>query len=258
MDRTIEAAGTLPASSDTLAPREGDPATGPVVLPPTTRVGRYALGEPLGAGGMGVVYQARDPELDRSVAIKVLLSDRGEDRVNDRFLREAQAMAKLSHPNVVPIYDVGAWGSGLFLAMELVDGETLRKWMQGQHSWREVVAMFVQAGRGLAEAHAAGMSRWLGGTRANRCSNSEYLASSSETPSSWRACTVVSSRNGGSCLWSPTSRSRRARTTGTRTSPTVALAASSTMTRSYDSPTRVSSGLVERAVVVPHTWTRPW
>ena len=158
MDRTIEAAGTLLASSDTLAPRdEGDPATGPVVLPPTTRVGRYALGEPLGAGGMGVVYRARDPELERPVAIKVLLSDRGEHRVNDRFLREAQAMARLSHPNVVPIYDVGAWGSGLFLAMELVDGETLRKWMQGPHTWREVVAMFVQAGRGLAEAHAAGI-----------------------------------------------------------------------------------------------------
>mgnify|MGYP002777738439 CR=1 FL=1 len=139
------------------APAASSSGSGPRRLPVGTLVGRYALGEPLGAGGMGVVYRAHDPELERWVAIKVVRSDR-EQAGSGRFLREAQAMAKLSHPNVVPIHDVGTWNSGLFLAMELVDGETLRKWLQAQPwGWREVVEMFVQAGRGLAEAHAAGI-----------------------------------------------------------------------------------------------------
>src|SRR5690606_37814818 len=127
-------------------------------LPVGTRVGRYTLAEPLGAGGMGVVYRAYDPELDRALAIKILRSDRRGEAGTERFLREAQAMARLSHSNVVPIHDVGSFDGGLFLAMELVEGTTLRQWSEAaSRSWREVVAMFVQAGHGLAEAHAAGI-----------------------------------------------------------------------------------------------------
>jgi tetratricopeptide (TPR) repeat protein/predicted Ser/Thr protein kinase len=164
-DGALASAGTILATADGSTSTQQRPGaeasssgSGPRRLAPGTRVGRYSLAEPLGAGGMGVVYRAHDPELERQVAIKVLRSDRAEQRDGGRFLREAQAMAKLSHPNVVPIHDVGRWDSGLFLAMELIEGETLRKWLQGAvRGWREVAEMFVQAGRGLAEAHAAGI-----------------------------------------------------------------------------------------------------
>src|SRR5690606_30149722 len=86
------------------------------ILPPGTLIGRYRLLAPLGSGGMGVVYRALDPELDRQVAIKILRDDRRAPRDAARFIREAQAMARVSHPNVVPIHDVGACEAGLFLA----------------------------------------------------------------------------------------------------------------------------------------------
>jgi hypothetical protein len=128
-----------------------------------TSVGRYLVLDPIGHGGMGLVYAAFDPELDRKVAIKLLRADlaSGAERrqlFRARLVREAQAMARLSHPNVVPVYDVGTLGDRLFVAMELVEGGTLKTWMREQKPrWREVLALFLQAGRGLAAAHAAGL-----------------------------------------------------------------------------------------------------
>ncbi|MFY0540069.1 protein kinase domain-containing protein [Nannocystis pusilla] len=124
------------------------------------RIGRFALLRRLGAGAMGVVYAAYDPQLDRKVAVKLLKRGDGEPntRWQDRLLREAQALAKLSHPNVVQIHEVGFHGDEVFVAMEFVTGMTLRTWLSEQRrSWREVAAVFAQAARGLAAAHAAGL-----------------------------------------------------------------------------------------------------
>jgi tetratricopeptide (TPR) repeat protein/predicted Ser/Thr protein kinase len=123
-------------------------------------VGRYVLLERLGAGGMGVVFAAWDPELDRRVAIK-LISDRSPKlhrQLQARLRREAQAMARLAHPNVVQVYDAGAADERLFIAMEYVDGISLRRWLQAApRSGPEIVAAFRQAGEGLAAAHAQGV-----------------------------------------------------------------------------------------------------
>src|SRR5687768_3104441 len=106
---------------------------------------------------MGTVYAAIDPELDRHVAIKLLHVDAARDRARGSFLREAKATARLTHRNVVTIHDVGIVGERLFLAMELVDGPTLRTWLQRGRSWREVLAVLREAGAGLAAAHDAGI-----------------------------------------------------------------------------------------------------
>jgi tetratricopeptide (TPR) repeat protein/tRNA A-37 threonylcarbamoyl transferase component Bud32 len=124
------------------------------------RVGRYVLGRRLGAGGMGVVHEAIDPELHRRVAIKLLHPGiSGDvDGTQSRMLREARAMAQLAHPNVVAVHDVGRVGEQVFVAMELVEGETLARWLQSKrHERREILATFVQAGRGLEAAHAVGL-----------------------------------------------------------------------------------------------------
>src|SRR5436190_24201643 len=99
-------------------------------LAPGTRVGRYVVLRPVGSGVMGRGYAAHDAELDRQVALKVgRRTGAGAEQWRARFLREAHAMAKLSHPNVVPIHDVGTHGEAVFLAMELVEGPTLREWI---------------------------------------------------------------------------------------------------------------------------------
>ena len=120
-------------------------------------VGRFLVLDELGAGGMGVVLRAYDPELDRRVAIKLLRAERdGDAEAAARIVREAQAMARLAHPHVVPVYEVGAWDGRAFVVMELVDGVTLTAWLAAERrGWREIVAMFVGAGEGLAAAHAA-------------------------------------------------------------------------------------------------------
>jgi eukaryotic-like serine/threonine-protein kinase len=124
-------------------------------VPPNTRVGRYRLQRELGAGGMGVVYEAYDDELERPLAVKLLRSPLDRERLS----REARALAKLSHPNVVAIYDVGTFGSYAFIAMELVEGTTLRKWRtECARELEEIVDVMLQAGRGLAAAHAAGLT----------------------------------------------------------------------------------------------------
>ncbi|HLT38587.1 MAG TPA: serine/threonine-protein kinase [Enhygromyxa sp.] len=127
---------------------------------PGERIGRYELRERLGAGGMGIVYAAWDPELDRRVAIKFVR--RGQavspELLRRRLRREAQAMARLRHPNVVAVYDVGETEGQLFVAMEYVDGINLRKWLQTRpRSVAEILAVFRAAGEGLAAAHAEGI-----------------------------------------------------------------------------------------------------
>jgi len=123
------------------------------------KAGRYVLLEPVGRGGVGEVYAAYDPELDRRVAIKLVRADaRAWGDLQRRMQREAQAMARVRHPNVVAIHDVGQFRDRVFIAMELLEGMTLSAWNRGERrSWEEVRDVFVQAGRGLTAVHASGM-----------------------------------------------------------------------------------------------------
>ncbi|HYO56202.1 serine/threonine-protein kinase [Archangium sp.] len=131
--------------------------------PGHTLAGRYTVLNPLGRGGMGEVVAAYDSRLDRRVALKLLHRDgdisQSQDDLEARMLREAQAMARLSHPNVVAIYDVGTLEDGsIFIAMEMVEGQTLRRWSdQTPRTWRETLEVYLAAGRGLAAAHEAGL-----------------------------------------------------------------------------------------------------
>ncbi|MEM9462623.1 MAG: tetratricopeptide repeat protein [Myxococcota bacterium] len=119
-------------------------------------IGRYRVLHSLGRGGMGTVFAAHDETLDRSVALKLLHEDLGhEARQRVRLLREAQAMARVSHPNVVTVYEADVHEDQLFIAMELVDGITLDRWQRERpRTWKECLDVYVQAGRGLAAAHA--------------------------------------------------------------------------------------------------------
>jgi tetratricopeptide (TPR) repeat protein/predicted Ser/Thr protein kinase len=120
-------------------------------------MGRYLVVERIGQGGMGVVYKAYDPVLDRRVALKVLRHiPHPVGSEQERLLREGKAMARLAHPNVVAVYDVGVHDERVFVAMEFVEGKTLRAWLAPKRSLSDVLAMFVQAGRGLSAAHEAG------------------------------------------------------------------------------------------------------
>ena len=119
------------------------------------RVGRYLLLNKLGQGGMGVVYAAYDPNLDRRVALKLLRSDAGKQ---SWLLREGQALGRLAHPNVVGVHEIGQHDGHIFLAMELVEGPTLKSWVEERrHPALEIIQRFVEAGHGLAAAHAAGL-----------------------------------------------------------------------------------------------------
>ncbi len=125
---------------------------------PAVRVGRYSLLRELGRGGMGVTYVAYDEELDRRVAIKLVLSDLVAETAQRRLQREARVLARLVHPNIVTVHDVGQHGSQTFIAMEYVPGEPLSAWLAGRsRPWREVLGVFRQAGEGLRAAHAAGV-----------------------------------------------------------------------------------------------------
>ncbi|MBX7078656.1 MAG: tetratricopeptide repeat protein [Nannocystaceae bacterium] len=131
-------------------------------LEPGQTIGRYALQQRLGAGGMGFVHAAWDPELQRKVAIK-LLHARDPARVStaelrQRLLREAQTLARLDHPNVVGVHEVGVHGELVFIVMDFVEGQTLAQWVEArERSWLEIVDAYQQAARGLAAAHAAGV-----------------------------------------------------------------------------------------------------
>src|SRR5262249_55913420 len=127
-----------------------EPAATEGALPRGARLGPYLIEAVLDAGGMGMVYAARDPRLGRLAAIKALRTERaGADLA--RVLAEAEAMARLAHPNVVAIYDVLERGDRVYLAMELVRGRNLRQWLaDGPRTWRDVLDAFVDAGEGLA------------------------------------------------------------------------------------------------------------
>jgi tetratricopeptide (TPR) repeat protein/predicted Ser/Thr protein kinase len=158
-----------------LANTQVGAATGVATAPPTptpdlllrpgaptllAKIGRFTVLERLGEGGMGIVYAAYDNELDRKVAVKVLRgdTDRVDPHARGRLLREAQAMARLSHANIVAVHEVGWHDGQVFIAMEFVRGHNLAIWLQlARRPWREVVGMMLQAGRGLAAAHAAGI-----------------------------------------------------------------------------------------------------
>lgn len=122
----------------------------------SVRVGRYAVLERIGTGGMGEVYLGEDSELGRKVALK-RVRGLGGPREELRLRREAQLLAQLSHPNVVQIYEVGEHDGQTFLAMEYVEGQTLSAWLQTERSQKEILARFVAAGRGLAAAHGVGI-----------------------------------------------------------------------------------------------------
>src|SRR3954452_18874700 len=141
----------------TAMDQPGEPPAPLAELGPGARIGRYVIEKRLGAGGMGVVYAARDSELARDVALKIVRPRAEVDAMQARLRREAKAMARLSHPNVVPVFDIGTHDGQLFIAMELVDGETLRSWVARPRPWRSVVQLFVKVGRGLEAAHAAGL-----------------------------------------------------------------------------------------------------
>ena len=125
----------------------------------SARIGRFAVLRQLGEGGMGVVYSAYDEELDRRVALKLLRPGRDNSPRNQaRMQREARAMAKLSHPNVVQVYEVGRFEEQVYVAMEFVQGKTLGAWLKAQErSWPDILNVMVQAGRGLQAAHDAGV-----------------------------------------------------------------------------------------------------
>ena len=121
-------------------------------------LGRYRLERQLGEGGMGVVHAAFDPDLERRVALKVLRTTDGDDAQKQRLQREAKAMARLAHPNVVTVHEVGTVGGRDYVAMELVEGESLAEWLRStKRPEAEILDAFLAAGRGLAAAHAAGM-----------------------------------------------------------------------------------------------------
>lgn len=148
------ARATTPASD---APQDDDDGASAAPLRRGERVGRYEIADLLGRGGMGEVYAARDPELRRKVALKLLGGGPAEGQRGER-LQEAQAMARVDHPNVVAVYDVGVFRGRVFLAMEHVEGRTLRAWLRERRRRpREVLEVLLAAGSGLAAIHRAGL-----------------------------------------------------------------------------------------------------
>lgn len=142
------------ALTATAAPRDGATAE-PCAVPAS--IGRFRIERQLGAGAMGVVYAAFDPDLERRVAVKVLRAQHG-DVARNRLLREARAMARLAHPNVVTVHEVGTSGDRDYVATELISGCNLAEWLRdAPRSKREIVDVFLAAGHGLVAAHEAGL-----------------------------------------------------------------------------------------------------
>ncbi|MDC0716394.1 tetratricopeptide repeat protein [Nannocystis bainbridge] len=159
-------ASTLALTRTAVADDRPVAATHDIVDAPLERgqlLGRYIILEPLGAGGMGVVYAAFDPGLDRKVALKLLGRPEGAGADDShgpgaRLRREAKALARLAHPNVVGVHDAGEVDGRVYVAMEFVPGVTLRSYLaERKLPWRDVLALFIAAGRGLQAAHAAGL-----------------------------------------------------------------------------------------------------
>lgn len=159
--RFLRALADPTGGSETGDIREG--VTQPISEPTPTvepiHIGRYAVLRKLGEGGMGVVYAAYDEDLDRKVALKLLRGTLAKDeRGRVRIRREAQALARLSHPNVVQVHEISTWRDHDYVAMEFVAGQTLDRWLASKpRAWAEILDVMLHAGRGLAAAHAAGL-----------------------------------------------------------------------------------------------------
>ncbi len=157
----IERPAVRLASTQTFASEKGGATaeTSRVPLAKGSVVGRFVILDQVGSGGMGVVFAAYDPDLDRKVALKLLHPQRlGGEQARARLLREAQALARLSHPNVITVYEVGSVDDEVFIAMEFVEGANLKEWLDQELRPRSrVLETFAAAGRGLAAAHAAGL-----------------------------------------------------------------------------------------------------
>ncbi len=159
VDDTVSVTGHATQATGTIKTEEIPP------LQPGTQVGRYMIIDHIGKGGMGMVYKAFDPDLNRPVALKLLTikkdldgDERDLSRYRIRLLREAQALAQLSHPNVITVYDVGTYDDAIFMAMELVEGQTLKEWLeQGPHPRDKIMEVVMAAGHGLDAAHQAGI-----------------------------------------------------------------------------------------------------
>ncbi len=149
----VDTGGTVESRGGGEAPTAAESGS----LPPGAVLGRYRVVRMVGSGGMGEVYAATDIDLDRRVALKILRGGRGHRDAAQRLLREARAMARVVHPNVMTVHEVGSERGVDYVVMEFVEGIDLRQWAETRPGWREVVAAFVAAGRGVAAAHAAGM-----------------------------------------------------------------------------------------------------
>jgi serine/threonine protein kinase len=126
--------------------------------PDARRIGRYQLDRRIAAGGMGEVWAAWDPQLRRDIAVKLVRPDRADNgRERDRLLREARALARIGHPNELAVHDVGEVDGEVFIATELVAGDTLASRGGANADWRQLARFYVQAARGLAAAHASGL-----------------------------------------------------------------------------------------------------
>ncbi len=153
---------TVPERGEDAPTRPGEAPTVPTAANRVPdegmrKLGRYVLLELLGRGGMGEVFAAFDPTLDRKVALKLLFPGL-EQSSRDQLLGEARALARLNHPNVVAVHEVGEEDGRAWLALEYADGDTLERWMKQQRrGWREVLEVFLEAGRGLHAAHLAGL-----------------------------------------------------------------------------------------------------
>lgn len=148
----------MPEEASTVAEGAKKPQKRPRNADPE-QVARFPIKRRLGAGAMGVVLAGRDETLDREVAIKLVKPGRrGSDSAKQRLLREAQAMARVAHPNVVAIYEAGLHEDGVYIAMELVQGQPLDDWLKAEkRAVTAIVEQYIQAGRGLSAAHARGI-----------------------------------------------------------------------------------------------------
>ena len=155
----LHATDTLPllAVGPALADDEEDRAPAAMIAP-GTQIGFYIIESQLGAGGMGVVFRARDTRLNRPVAVKVLLDELAYPVARRRFQREVRIASSLNHPNILTVHDTGEYEGRQYLVTELVDGGTLKDWVKDrQRTWREIVELLIGVAEGLAAAHAAGI-----------------------------------------------------------------------------------------------------
>ena len=141
----------------TLDHEPSDRVEAPARFAPGTTIAHFRIVRELGAGGMGVVFEAQDADLDRRVAIKVVRDHNAGSAAGLRLIREAQAMARLTHPNVVTVHEVGTIDDQVYVVMELVRGSTLADWLGAPRPWREIVDTFIAAAQGLLAAHHAGL-----------------------------------------------------------------------------------------------------